>query len=367
MAHLQQIIIAAISSRAYVQAAVRAGFEVIAIDAFADVDTQLLAKKVYQCPVINGQFVVNALMAILQHIDLNAQLGFCYGAGFEAQPNLLTQIAAYLTVIGNSAQVVQNCKQPQLFFKHCDSLGMRYPETQFMRPLHTKNWLEKAIGGSGGLHIKALLPLNCLQQLPQNNQLYYQQKQNGMAISCLFLANQQYAQVLGFNEQWQSKTALFSYRYGGAVSHIDIPQECQDNIENFVIKMTKILGLKGINSADFIWQDDQLFALELNPRLSATLDLYRAQKGDLFAAHVAACLGNLQDWPVADKKSRAHHIVYANKPAFVPTIMEWPNWVCDIPQPNSHIAAGAPICTVLADARTPKLASQKVKQRVALL
>jgi predicted ATP-grasp superfamily ATP-dependent carboligase len=60
-------------------------------------------------------------------------------------------------------------------------------------------------------------------------------------------------------------------------------------------------------------------------------------------------------------------VIYANKTAHVPANMDWPDWVCDIPQPNSEIAAGAPICTVLAQARSAKLAYKKLMQRVALL
>ena len=84
-----------------------------------------------------------------------------------------------------------------------------------------------------------------------------------------------------------------------------------------------------------------------------------------------ACVGELKQWPTVEKQAKAMHIVYANKtanmPTKVPANMDWPDWVCDIPQPNSEIAAGAPICTVLADARSAKLARKKVMQRVALL
>jgi uncharacterized protein len=65
------IIIAAISSRIYVQAAVDAGFDVIAIDAFCDVDTQQLAKQVLKVPVNNGQFDAEMLLNNLKKIDLN--------------------------------------------------------------------------------------------------------------------------------------------------------------------------------------------------------------------------------------------------------------------------------------------------------
>ena len=66
----QTIIIAAISSRVYVQAAFEAGFDVIAIDAFADVDTQAKCKQLFQVDVQNGQFDAQQLITTLNKIDL---------------------------------------------------------------------------------------------------------------------------------------------------------------------------------------------------------------------------------------------------------------------------------------------------------
>ena len=368
MQQFNTIIIAAISSRAYVQAAANAGFEVIAIDAFADCDTQLAAKQVLQAPIEHGQFVATNFLAILHNIGLSDCVGLCYGAGFEAQPDLLRNISQILPIIGNSHQIVEQCKSPQFFFNLCDTLKMPYPATQYERPNSSLHWLQKRIGGSGGAHIKAVLPID----LAKKTQHYYQKIQAGTPVSCLFLAssslpNQTHAQIIGFNEQWCCSTNLLPYRYGGAVSHADLSESIKMKIENFVQNLVKKIGLKGLNSADFIVQGDTIFALEINPRLSASLDLYRAKKGDLFAAHVAACLGNLTHWPLIDKQSRAHQVIYANKPAHVPADMDWPDWVCDIPQPNSEIPAGAPLCTVVACARSAKLAKQKVLQRAAEL
>ena len=106
----QTIIIAAISSRAYVQAAFAAGFDVIAIDAFADVDTQAQCKQVFQLAVKNGQFDAQQLIATLNKIDLNhclnLCLGLCFGAGFEAQPDLLSAICERIPLLGNA---LTNC------------------------------------------------------------------------------------------------------------------------------------------------------------------------------------------------------------------------------------------------------------------
>ena len=127
---------------------------------------------------------------------------------------------------------------------------------------------------------------------------------------------------------------------------------------------TQHFGLRGINSCDFLVHDDSVYMLEINPRLSASLQLHQAKKGDLFAAHVQACLNQQIDWPVVDKQSRAMQIIYANKTVLVPAEMDWPDWVADIPQLLSEITAGSPICTVITEARTAKLAKQKLLQRV---
>ncbi len=369
----QVIIIAAISSRAYVQAALEAGFDVIAIDCFADVDTQLIAKKVIQIDAQQGQFDAKQLLNALNQLKLNNSIGFTYGAGFEAQPDLLDEIALILPIIGNHAEAIKQCKQPQSFFALCDLFAMPYPKTVFEKPSNTIGWLQKTIGASGGEHIKTVFPLNLgpFNFFPLNLGLspavYYQKIQAGTPISCLFLADGNKALIIGFNEQWCSSTLLSPYRFGGAVSQMPLSEIAQNKLMEFIAAFTQNFALKGLNSCDFLLQGDDVFMLEINPRLSASVGLYQAKRGNLFASHVSACLGQLSDWPVIDKKSRAIQIIYANKQAKVPVDMDWPEWVSDIPQPNSVIPAGMPICSVIAEARTVKLAKKKVLQRAASL
>ncbi len=357
------IIIAAISSRSYVKAAVDAGYEVIAIDAFADIDTQQLAKKIIQIEANHGQFHPQQLLQALNNLDLSDCIGLSYGAGFEAQPQLLTKIATILPVIGNRAEAIEQCKQPQLFFALCDAFNMAYPKTMHEKPSSSLGWLQKTVGASGGAHIKTVFPLN----LVLSHAVYYQQNQAGTAISCLFLADGNSALVIGFNEQWCSPTLLSPYRFGGIVSHATLSEAVKHKLTEFVQLMTQKLALKGLNSCDCIVQNDDVFMLEINPRLSASIGLYQAKRGNLFASHVASCLGQLSDWPIADKQSRAMQIIYAKQIAKVPPDMDWPEWVSDIPQPNSVIPVGAPICSVFAEARSAKLAKLKVLDRVASL
>ena len=361
------LIIAAISSRAYVQAAVDAGYSVVAIDAFCDFDTQKIAQKVLQVKLENSQFVADDFCAALNALGLSNALGLCIGAGFEASSKLLHYLSKQTLLITNSINTTLQVKNPLRFFAFCDAANMRYPVTQLTRPVNTISWLQKQIGGSGGAHIKAVLPL----KLAQHAAIYYQKLQTGTPYSCLFLADTKYAQVIGFNEQWCSAStegnSFSPYRFGGAVSHAELDDNIKNCIIDFINKATLHFGLRGINSCDFLLHENSVYMLEINPRLSASLQLYQAKTGNLFAAHVQACTGELKVWPTIEKKSRAMHIIYANKTAHMPPNIDWPDWVSDIPQPNSEIPAGAPICTVLACARTAKLAKQKVLQRAASL
>lgn len=356
-----KLIIAALSSRAYVSAAVQAGFEVLAIDAFCDVDTQKLAFETRNVTLNAHGFDSAQLLATLASLDVSTFAGFCYGAGFEAQPELLTAIAQYLPVFGNGEETVRHLKNPQMFQALCHAFEMLTPPTLFKRPRSSIGWLSKVAGASGGGHIKVLLPL----ELAPNKALYYQQIVPGTPISCLFLADGIHAEIIGFSEQWCAPSMLHPYRYGGAVSHAEVSAPCKLQIEAFIRAMTYKLTLRGINSADFIVVGNRAYALEINPRLSATLDLYSAKRGDFFISHIAACQAQLADWPTVKGTSRAHHIIYTNDIAHVPSDMDWPDWVNDIPQPNTTIAAGLPLCTVVAEAHTARLAKQKVLERAA--
>lgn len=346
------------------QAAVDAGFEVIAIDAFCDVDTQKLALQTIKVDTNNGNFQAASFYKALTQIDCTHVLGMTIGAGFEAMPELLEAVPiTVIPPIFNAPATIKAVKNPTVFFDFLTSIHAPHPATQLSRPRNSIGWLQKQIGGSGGAHIRSASPLDLIENLP----VYYQQICAGEPYGCLFLADGSHAQVIGIHQQWCAGTNTQTYRFGGALGHAELAENVAEKIEAYVQAVTRHFGLRGINSLDFMLHGNEINLLEINPRFSASLQLYSAKKGNLFAAHVQACLGQLKKWPIVDKKSRAMQVVYANETVQVPADMDWPEWACDVPQPNSEIAAGAPICTVQAQARSAKQAHKKLLQRVALL
>jgi uncharacterized protein len=358
-----KIIVAAIASRAYVKAAAEAGFEVVAIDAFVDADTQRLANQCYQIDFFENQLDNNQLLKVLDGLDLQQFIGFCYGAGFEKTPSILSQINKRIPIIGNTAQNVGKCKAANIFFKICDELNIAYPPTMYELPSHLNGWVQKEIGGSGGGHIKQLSD----KQEIQVNNVYYQKIQEGKPISCLFLANESGVQVVGISEQWLDVNDVEPFRYGGAVSHAEITERAKMRLIDYVSKLSQAIGLVGINSCDAICDGDDVYVLEVNPRLSATVDLYVAEQPNLIAAHVAASQSKLGEDVFKknnlNKKSAAHQVIYAQYEVTIGDNMSWPVWARDVPRGGSCFRVGMPICTVFSEADTALLARKLVQDK----
>ena len=353
------MLIAAISSRPFVKAAVTAGYAVVALDVFADVDTQRSAEQVYKIDYANNGFDAKHFEATLDQIDTRDMQGFAYGSGFEAQPDLLECIAKRLPIIGNAPEVVRKLKDAPYFFGVLDSLAIPHPEVSFSLLANAEGWICKEEGGSGGAHV-----LNAVtnQDLPKGQ--YFQRVIDGTPISMLFAANGREIKVIGFNQQWVAPIAGKPYRYGGIVGNANLPLDIKQSLQEAAKKITMAFGLRGLNSLDVIWQSGQYWVLEINPRLSSTLDLYQSKGSNLFTLHVQAVSGDLSRFPVISSRSKARNVLYAAQDVVIPENLVWPDWVADIPMALTEIPQHQPICTVLAEADIAVEAQALVVERL---
>ncbi len=360
-----KIIIAALSSRVYVEAAVRAGYDVIAIDAFVDTDVKTLVIDWFQIDLIENQLDGDQLVAILDKLDLQDFVGFCYGAGFEKKPSVLEHVSERLPILGNMPSTIEQCKSPAMFFATCDQLQIPYPDVADVMPAEPVGWIVKQIGGSGGGHIKPLTDSVITHQAG----LYYQKKQVGISISCLFIASNLGVDVIGINEQWLDENEMELYRYGGAVSQANVSQKAKSRLIMYVTQLAKNFSLIGINSCDAICDGNDVYVLEINPRLSATMDLYK--RVDLMEKHLAARQQTLSASQMNvfhdTQTSQAHQIIYASHPLKLKNDIIWPDWVRDIPSAGAYFSVGVPVCTVIGQAETAPLAKALVADRARIL
>jgi predicted ATP-grasp superfamily ATP-dependent carboligase len=372
------LLVIAISARPFVAAAIEAGYQVTAIDGFADQQTVDLTHVAILVAYNEYGFNATALLGEIAKLDATQYLGFVYGSGFEAQPDLLEAISGTIPLIGNVSSSVKAVKTPARFFATLKLANIAHPKTYLqptMDPL--AGYLQKFSGGCGGTHIKIVT--DKVSRFENNR--YYQEKIEGQPVSLLFLACANKIAPVGFNEQWISSTTAMPFRYGGAVSQIKLNLSLQQQMIEAAKVLTQQFNLVGLNSLDGIVQDDIFYVLEINPRLSASFDLYATDsvEQNLMDLHIQASLNhNLLLTMDIDKsvpvipRSKACVVIYAIEDMSISATFAWPDWVIDCPYSQDknddiRLLAGQPICSVVAQADDAGVAKEIVDTMVKII
>ena len=352
-----------------------AGYKVTAIDAFADAETTALAEAVIVVEYSTNGFKAEALLSAVKSLPLAEYSGFVYGSGLDAQPALLSALAELLPCIGNTADTVAKVKSADVFFAALANHYLNFPPTfldksAFDVALNSnvaeQVLLKKSAGGCGGTHIQY-----ANTEATNSNNDYFQSYLQGQSISLLFLAAKGNITPIGLNEQWLAPGDSLPFRFGGAVSGAVLSPDVTCQLLHVAQQLTIAFGLKGLNSLDAIVQNDTVYVLEINPRLSATFALYE-DAADIFTAHLQANVGECSYTKKASETCHAMAVVYADKPINVSSQFTWPSWVTDTPLVPEElegiaIVADMPVCTVTANARDALLAKQLAQSRVKML
>lgn len=337
----------AVTGRALAASAARGGYPVVVLDCFADRDTRAVARE-----------AVAVAKPGTMHLDMAAVLkqarnlappdhcaGLVFGSGFERGGTFLSKLAAGRKLMGNPPRVVATVKDPRRFFPLLERLGIPHPETRLAAPANTLGWLVKRAGGAGGTHVGEA------GEGGRGRDLYFQRFAAGRVCSVLFLCDGTRASVVGFNEQWVRQVGTARpFVYAGAVGRLALPEAMEQDIRVRLDELVSATGLIGLAGLDFIWRDEEWLALEVNPRPTATLDLYDADyPRGLFHAHLQACAGVLPAGELPGSTVRAQVIVPADDAWRLPEGFIFPSWCRDLPLDGQHFQAGEPVCTVHAE------------------
>jgi methenyltetrahydromethanopterin cyclohydrolase len=322
------------------QAAINSGLQPLVIDLFADLDTQSYATDFRQVQSLSKSDLVSA---VEYFIERYAVTNVIYGSGFENNLDSLYYLDSRLTIQGNSPDVFARQLNKQMFFSTLSALNVPYPDVTFTPPECVNGWLVKPMQGQGGVGIKYYLPTDDV-----NDHFFWQKLQTGTPHSVLFLADGQDLQVIGFNRQWsvclsESQPFVFS----GVVNGTELPDRHKAEITGWLKQLAPTFGLKGLNSLDFIHTEDCSYVLEINPRPSASMQLY---DDNLLIRHVGVIsvalsqdVGRLKSFPQI-----GYQIVYADRELYVPEQFIWPDWCQDLPNSGNICHTGQPICSIIA-------------------
>lgn len=360
--HDQPYLIAAACARPLAASARRAGVRAAVLDFFADADTETLGFPCRRVALPDGlRFDVAALVLAADELSpVRERAGVVCGSGFERVPELMSEISAGRSLLGNPPDLVNQAKDPSRFFPLLDALRIPHPPVSLAAPANPEGWLAKRRGGAGGIGV---VPAS--RATGQRDE-YYQRHERGRSLSALFLADGYRALLVGFNESHVRPLAGTPFLYGGGVGGIRLSPALEQEITAALQRLTAAIGLVGLNGLDFLLREDGWSALELNPRPTASIEYYDEDwRSGLFAAHVEACAGQLPASRPASRSCRGHAIVYAPRNFTVSPTLRFPEWCRDLPRPGSVIPPEGPVCTVHAEAATPTVVNRLLAQRRA--
>lgn len=380
----EPLIIVGSSARAAAQSAARSGFRPWCIDQFGDQD-------LIETPA-TSHVVRNWPAEISSVFQQSPPAEWIYTGALENQPEIVDQLSQLRTLRGCERATLNRIRNPQWLMKTLISasilgLPILLPTTG-MPPADVQQpgqWMVKPLTSAAGIGVSELTLDGSGGVCPDGH--YLQRKVAGPVLSGLFLADRNSTRLLGLSAQQCRGLDAREHRYVysgslGPLSRRDVSADVFDQAIGIGSAIQQSLSqehaeIRGLFGIDFVHdsQTGQLWTLEVNPRYTASAELYElAFDWPLMRWHIDACRGlavstpaesdsprNATDQPMSGKR-----IVYAERSFIAPELASLlgrvADEVCDdfdsndsamrieiadIPQPGSLIGKDEPVCTLL--------------------
>ncbi|MDP3930912.1 MAG: ATP-grasp domain-containing protein [Methylococcaceae bacterium] len=345
LAMQQKLLIVGQSARMLAYAAKQIGLNSIVIDVYSDSDTQAFALEFCQIPDLSKCYLIPALSFLIARHSISDVI---YSSGFEEYPDSLGYLTEKLEVLGNNYKTFVAVQDKKSFFSTLGTLKIPHPDVSFIQPELAEDWLIKPMFGHGGIGIKRFS-----QTCNVDKYFYWQKFLIGAQHSVLFLADGEHAQVVGFNTQWTlNSDEKTEFIFSGIINSCELRDEYKQNVVEWIEKLVPVYGLLGLNSLDFIYTNGACFVLEINPRPSASMQLYDV---DLLSRHIRACNGELTPNLPLQTRAAAYQVIYAEDDLTIPVQFYWPEGVVDIPKAGALIRKGQPICSIIVHEKNTQL------------
>ena len=304
-------------------------------------------------PLQHGHFPQTQLNVSLQRLQLQyPSARVLLGAGAEHLATYIEQSSCW-RLCGN-ARIINQILDPEIFFTALESLEILYPDTLFQWSTLCQGWLTKTRHSCGGMGVMRDFP-NPPES--EQKQYYWQKQQVGQTVSALFIAQQGSCVRLGINLQYveDSLSNMHPFIYSGLCANYKTKNKLSTKIDSYALNISKHFSYNGLFSMDMILAPEGLYVLEMNPRISASFEMYeRLNSGlNLVDAHIRVCdLEQLPRLGPLSTQSRAYRIVFARQTLIIPEQVLWPWWVKDRPNAGRTIEVNEPLCSIHCDNHT---------------
>ncbi len=395
----QELLLVGASVRSAAVSAVRAGMHVVTADLFGDRDIPP------QCVVVRVDDYPQGLHEVASRWSPRYWM---YTGGIENHSDLVEAISLRHALLGNRASTLARVRDPWLLRSVLKGQQIDYPEIRVERPeADGVGWLRKAHSSCGGLQISACPSLFVRpardpghEQKPpaatptswadsmlsgdERGGFYYQRYVRGVSCGAVFLACCGRARLWGVTRQlvgcrWAGSSG---FRYVGSVGPVRLGTRLTAELQRVGQCLAEEFELRGLFGVDLIVAGSRLWVLEVNPRLTASVEIVEQASGlNAMALHWAACRGeSLPDLTEASgpllygkaivSASRDGNVnaqFYEDLAACKPegNSAEYGDRLADLPQEGTRIGAGHPILTVFAQGHRLASVVRRLRCRAA--
>jgi predicted ATP-grasp superfamily ATP-dependent carboligase len=379
--------------RSLAASALAIGLRPLCADFFEDSDlTLLLANR-------RGRFLgpvhsLECLPDLVKSVRSTVPLLWC--GGLENSPDVLAELAARRPVIGVHPEVVRRVRDPIWFQQTLHAAGLSVPVNSLRQPASDHQaWLQKPFRSAGGLRITRLQDAADEQNANESadrDAVYWQREVTGVPMSAQFCATPGVppgVRLLGTSLQlvgWPGLGAT-GFQFCGNAGPVSASQTLKSQLltaARALVRASRQLnvaqsrdgsavGLRGVFGLDFILRRGRAWFLEINPRITASHELYELQDpGTVLRQHFEAfhwstpprrSRRRTKRSPAHDRSCMARLIVWARESMIAPQDLR--PWLlprsssvrssvefADIPRAGSHISAGSPLCSVIVRAES---------------
>ncbi|WP_145429938.1 ATP-grasp domain-containing protein [Lacipirellula limnantheis] len=375
---LKRLAMVGASVRAAAFSALRAGYDVVTADLFADADLRA------HCDATRIE--AGYPEALADWLAATECDGWLFTGALENHHELINAMAKLRPLVGCSAGAIRATRNPLLLQPVIQAAGLAFPETieaGDKLPLD-RSWLCKTYRSANGSGVWLLDGVEARERATEAG-AYFQRFVGGTSAAAVYLCSRQGSTLLGITHQLVGDAVAGAkpWHYAGSVGPLRISDAVAAQLAKLGELLSERFKLTGIVGVDLVIERDKAWIIEINPRYSASAEVVERVIGvNVVDAHVKACANEPIELPASvrpgrsggkgeEAATRTHGklILYAKRDALVDE--EFHAWamshssldpeacrLADIPALGELISAGHPILTAFAAAPATKYDSE---------
>ena len=356
--HDPRLLIIGGSSRAAAQSALRAGFHPICADLYGDLDLIRQSHTI----VHRIENLDAAARDIARAVPVVPRV---FTGGVENHRETVRILAETGPLWGCHVADLSALRSP---FALAACLSKRDIASLPLRPASDPpprdgTWLLKSSRGTGGQQVHHW---NESCPSPVGPAWYFQRYQPGLACSGQFLATAAGPRLFAVMQQLIGCSPGCSghFSYCGSILWTEPPSALMTQLQQMATAVCASTQLRGLFGIDLLWDGDTAWLSEVNPRWTASMELYELAGGpNLLTAHcktfqtdrsrIASEANSLPKLDPCRTQSIGKLVHFADRRHL---IGDWSGWLrsateidalslADLPVPGSELQPGWPICT----------------------